>query len=66
MPTLSGNATYCAMLSLLLLVQFALGIRYKTWGFMVGMCSGLFLEVIGYTGRLLLHKDPFSFDNFLM
>jgi hypothetical protein len=64
-PTEAGNATYCAMMGAILLLQLALGIRYRTWGFMVGMCSGLLLEVIGYAGRLMLHNDPFSFNNFL-
>jgi hypothetical protein len=65
LPTLPGNATYCALLGLILLLQAVLGLRYKTWGFMAGMCSGLILEVIGYAGRVMLHYNPFSFNNFL-
>jgi hypothetical protein len=64
-PTLAGNGLYLALLVILLLLQLTLGIRYRTWGFMVGMCSGLLLEAVGYAGRLMLHDNPFSFNNFL-
>lgn len=66
LPTLAGNAVYAAVFGLLLIMQLGLGIKYKTWGFMVGMICGLALEVVGYTGRLLLHGNPFNFNNFIM
>ena len=33
---------------------------------MFGMCAGLVLEVVGYAGRILMHYDPFSNNNFLL
>ncbi|EQB46069.1 Sphingoid long-chain base transporter RSB1 [Colletotrichum gloeosporioides] len=66
LPTLAGNALYAAIFGLLLVAQIALGIRYKTWGFMVGMVCGLILEVVGYAGRIMLHDNPFDFNNFIM
>lgn len=66
LPSLGGNATFAAILGLLLIAQLGLGIRYRTWGFMVGMICGLLLEVLGYVGRLLLHNNPFDFNNFLL
>ena len=65
-PSLAGNAFFAGLFGLLLLGQIGLGIRYKTWSFMFGMCLGLVLEVVGYVGRILMHNDPFSDNNFLM
>jgi len=65
-PTLSGNVAYATIMGLLLLAQLFLGIKFRTWGFMVGMVCGLILEVIGYAGRILLHYNPFDFNNFLL
>ena len=65
-PSLAGNIFYAAFFGVLLIAQAALGIRYKTWSFMFGMCAGLVLEVVGYAGRILMHYDPFSDNNFLM
>jgi hypothetical protein len=66
LPTLVGNVVYAVAFGLLLLAQFALGIKYKTWGFMVGMICGLVLEIVGYAGRIMLHDNPFDFNNFIM
>ncbi|KIW02276.1 uncharacterized protein PV09_06426 [Verruconis gallopava] len=66
LPTIPGNAVYAAVLGLLLIVQTGLGIRFKTWGFMVGMICGLVLEVVGYAGRIMLHNNPFDFNNFII
>ncbi|TEA15886.1 Sphingoid long-chain base transporter RSB1 [Colletotrichum sidae] len=66
LPTLPGNAVYAAAFGLLLIAQIILGIRYKTWGFMVGMICGLVLEVVGYVGRIMLHSNPFDFNNFII
>lgn len=65
-PTLAGNAAYAAAFGLLLIAQLGLGIKYKTWGFMVGMIFGLMLEAVGYGGRIMLHNNPFDFNNFIM
>lgn len=65
-PSLGGNIFYAILFGVLLLAQLALGIRYRTWSFMGSMCGGLVLEVVGYAGRVLMHYDPFSNNNFLM
>ena len=64
-PTLAGNALYLGLFALMLVVQVFLGIRYRTWGFLVGMIGGLVLEIIGYAGRIQLHFNPFPFNPFL-
>jgi hypothetical protein len=66
LPTLGGNAAYAAILGLILISQIGLGIFYRTWGFLIGMTCGLFLEVLGYVGRVMLHNNPFDFNAFLM
>ena len=66
LPTLAGNAFFAAVFGLCLLVQIFLGIRYKTWGFLVGMVGGITLEVVGYVGRIMLHNNPFDNNSFLM
>lgn len=66
LPTIVGNLTYAVVFGLLLLAQIGLGIKYRTWGFMVGMTCGLILEVVGYVGRIALHDNPFDFNNFIM
>ncbi len=65
-PSLAGNTFYAALSGVLLIAQAVLGIRYKTWSFMFGLCAGLVLEVVGYVGRILMHNDPFADNNFLM
>jgi hypothetical protein len=65
-PTLAGNTVYAAAFGILLAVQLGLGIRHKTWGFMIGMICGLILEVVGYAGRIMLHNSPFDFNSFIM
>ncbi|KAK0107329.1 hypothetical protein ONS95_004023 [Cadophora gregata] len=65
-PTLPGNVLFAAIFGIYLVAQIFLGIKHKTWGYMVAMVMGLLLEVIGYVGRVLLHNDPFNDNNFLM
>lgn len=64
-PTLAGNAVLLAFFVVLLIAQIVLGIRYRTWGYQVGLWGGLILEIIGYAGRLQLHENPFKFDPYL-
>ncbi|KAB8337086.1 hypothetical protein FH972_021390 [Carpinus fangiana] len=64
-PTLAGNVVYLAIFALLLTPQVFLGIRGKTWGYMVGMVCGLILEIIGYAGRVQMHFNPFPSAPFL-
>lgn len=65
-PTFAGNLAYLIIFAILLAIQIVLGVRYKTWGFLVGMVCGLLLEIIGYAGRVLLHDDIFNFNYFVM
>jgi hypothetical protein len=65
-PSLGGNVFIAVVFGLLLPIQLFLGIRHRTWGFMVGMVGGLLLEIVGYAGRAALKDDPFSRDLFML
>ena len=60
LPSLPGNASYLAFFAFMLLVQLAMGIRYRIWSYMFAMVSGLTLEMVGYTGRVQLYHNPFQ------
>jgi len=59
-PSLPGNATLLAVFSLVVVAQLIQGIGWKTWGFMTAFVFGSLIEVIGYSGRLMLHSNPWS------
>jgi hypothetical protein len=65
-PSLGGNVFIAVVFGLLLPIQLFLGIRHRTWGFMIGMIGGLLLEIAGYAGRAALRDDPFSRDLFML
>ncbi|KAL4808599.1 RTA1 like protein-domain-containing protein [Aspergillus unguis] len=64
-PNLAGQIIFMALFGIALLTQLGLGIRYKTWTFMVAMVLGLLGEIVGYGGRVSLHDNPFNGDAFL-
>ena len=55
LPSVWGNAVFVGVFGLFLPIQIFLGIKHKTWGFMVGLLLGITLEVAGYVARILLH-----------
>jgi hypothetical protein len=61
-PSLGANAFFAAFFGLCCLINLGLGIRYKTWTFMIALCFGCLGETIGYVGRILMNDNPFS-DN---
>ena len=65
-PSLPGNALFAAIFGLCLVPQIYLGIRHKTWGFLVCMFGGLLLELIGYIARILMRDDMFTDSYFIM
>ncbi|KAL4914838.1 RTA1 like protein-domain-containing protein [Aspergillus aurantiobrunneus] len=64
-PLLWCQILFMAIFGAAAIAQLGLGIRYKTWTFMVAMVLGLIGEVVGYGGRVSLHDDPFNGDAFL-
>jgi hypothetical protein len=65
-PSLAGNTFYLALFALGLLLQIGLGIRYRTWGYLVCMIGGIGLEIVGYTARIELHIDDFNNNYFII
>ncbi|MCJ1306959.1 hypothetical protein MMC25_000603 [Agyrium rufum] len=65
-PSLGANAFFAAIYGICMLINLFFGIRYKTWGFVVGMTCGLILEIAGYIGRIILHNNPFPQGGFLL
>ena len=59
-PSLAGNAFYCAIFGLYLFINIYLGIKHKTWGYGVAMFFGLVGEIVGYASRIALNKSPFD------
>ncbi|KAK1147856.1 phospholipid-translocating ATPase rsb1 [Aspergillus melleus] len=66
LPNLAGNVFFAAVFGLIIAFQLFFGIKYKTWSYMIAMVCGLALEIIGYVARIMMHNNPFVFDNFLM
>lgn len=64
-PTLAGNGLFAGLFGVMLIAQFGIGIRHKTWTYLVAMAFGLLCEVVGYAGRLQLNGNPFNFDFFI-
>ncbi|KAK9318379.1 RTA1 like protein-domain-containing protein [Lipomyces starkeyi] len=65
-PSMGGNAFLAAIFGVCCLAQVFLGLRYKTWGFLIGAVCGMILEIIGYVGRIMMNQDPFSKNDFLI
>ncbi|KAH8819805.1 RTA1 like protein-domain-containing protein [Xylogone sp. PMI_703] len=59
-PNLGGNVFFAAVFLIYILIQLFLGIRHKTWGFMIAVVLGLIGEVVGYAGRILLWHNVFD------
>ncbi|KAF7873873.1 hypothetical protein EAF04_002545 [Stromatinia cepivora] len=66
LPDVAGNAIFAALFGIFFIAQIGLGIKFKTWGYMVAILLGLILEIIGYIARILIHDSPFENDYFLM
>ena len=65
-PNLAGNLLYLVIFALCLFINLALGIWYRTWGYLVAMSFACLLEILGYVGRLQMHCNPFPHNPFLM
>ncbi|KAF2193908.1 sphingoid long-chain base transporter RSB1 [Zopfia rhizophila CBS 207.26] len=59
-PSLGGNAFFAAFFGLCLIIQLVLGIKYRTWTFMIALALGCLGECIGYIGRIMMHNNPFD------
>ena len=59
-PSIGWNGFFAGFFGLCLIIQLGLGIRYKTWSYMIALCFGCLGELIGYIGRIMLWNNPFD------
>lgn len=65
-PSLPANAIFIVLYVLAMIAHIYLGIRWRERFFMIFMLLGCLFEIIGYIGRLVLYKNPFSFAGFML
>lgn len=63
-PSLGWNAFFAAFFGLCFIAQVGLGIRYKTWTYMIGVGLGCLAECVGYIGRIMMNDNPYSDSGF--
>ncbi|KAI5249727.1 putative RTA1 domain protein [Aureobasidium subglaciale] len=64
-PNLGVSVAYLTIFGIFMLAQLGIAIYYRTWAFGFAMFGGLILEIIGYTGRILIRSNPFDMNIFL-
>ena len=65
-PSVPANAIFIALYGIALILHLTQGFMYRAWTFAGCMFFGCVTELLGYGGRIMLYKDPFSFAGFLM
>lgn len=65
-PNLVWNEVYLGFFAFFLLCQLILVCFYRTWSYTAVMFFGLLLECVGYIGRIMMHKNIFDSNPFLM
>lgn len=63
-PNLPATCFFLVLFALCGVVNIYLGIRYKTWAYMVALGLACFTEALGYAGRILLSRNPFDIAGF--
>ncbi|KAF1842546.1 RTA1-domain-containing protein [Cucurbitaria berberidis CBS 394.84] len=63
-PSLAANAFFAGFFGLALILQLYLGIRYKTWTYMIALSLGCVAESAGYAGRIIMHNNPYDDNGF--
>jgi hypothetical protein len=60
-PSFATNVAFTALFGLSTIAYLVQGIAGKRWlGLTIAMASGCALEVVGYIGRVLAHRDMFA------
>ncbi|KAJ6196419.1 RTA1 like protein-domain-containing protein [Bipolaris maydis] len=65
-PDIGANAAYAGFFALFAIINLGLGVRYKTWTYMVAMSLGCVGEAVGYAGRIIMWNNPFDTTGFQM
>ena len=65
-PSISWNSAFAGIFGLSFFIHVGLGIKYRTWTFMIAMSLGCLGELIGYVGRIIMWDNPFDEAGFQM
>lgn len=65
-PSLAANSVFIALFGLSLIIHVFQGVLYKQKTFAILMSLGCICEMIGYGGRILMWKDPWGFNGFII
>lgn len=65
-PSIPANGAFIALFALALVIHIIQGAIWRTWMFTLAMSCGCIIEVIGYSGRIMLYNNPFSFNAYIM
>lgn len=65
-PIIGWNAFFAALFGICFFVNIWLGIRYRTWTYMLAMCCACNAACVGYSGRIIMHDNPFAPTGFRM
>ncbi|KAJ9502310.1 hypothetical protein LTR99_001161 [Exophiala xenobiotica] len=64
-PSLAANGFFLGFFGLFCVLNLGLGIRYKTWSYMVALSFACLTETIGYVGRIIMHSNPYADAGFI-
>lgn len=65
-PSLAASGALIALYGICMIIQIALGLRYKSWWFMACMILGCIDEILGYGGRIMYWQNPWDNAGFIM
>ncbi|KIV96083.1 hypothetical protein PV10_03663 [Exophiala mesophila] len=65
-PSLPANAVFIALFAICMSVHLFQGCYYRTWTYSINNAVGCITEIIGYSGRIIMYMNPFSFTGFMM
>ena len=60
------SALLIALYGLCMVAQIALGVKFRTWGYMIAMVLGCIDEIIGYAGRIMMWENPWDHNGFII
>jgi RTA1 like protein len=65
-PNLAANAFFAAFFGCFMIINLVLGIRYRSWTFLIAMVGGCMTEMVGYISRVMLNDNPYDNAGFNM
>lgn len=59
-PSIPANAFFASFFGLALVCQLYLGVRHKTWTYLIAVGLGCLAECVGYVGRVVMGRNAFD------